>query len=208
MKVNVLKKVSTASSIVEAKNRDQAIKEFLSIEVLRNIKDKAVESVVRDIIFKVAKNLDWEQALKSALHYSPELKLKLKDYKLESSVVTSTKVESDVYNDIFKIGSQYEKAFQTLIKENAPHKTDRDLLDKISKMKNSKDEDMKSWGKSFADILKGYRDHNIACKKEIEEALASIARVKEFCDKRGADLIKDLDKEANEQQEILDEQFG
>ena len=104
MKVNVLKKVSTASSVVEAKNRDQAIKEFLSIEVLRNIKDKAVESVVRDIIFKVAGNLDWEQALKSALHYSPELKLKLKDYKLESSVVTSTTYHLDELEIVENLG--------------------------------------------------------------------------------------------------------
>jgi hypothetical protein len=134
--------------------------------------------------------------------------MKVNVLKKVSTVAAPIKVESDAYNDIFKIGSQFEKAFQTLVKENAPHKTDRELLNKISKMKNSKDVDMKSWGKAFADILKGYRDHNIACKKEIEEALDSIAKVKEFCDKHGADLIKALDKEANEQQEILEEQFG
>ena len=120
MKVNVLKKVSTASSVVEAKNRDQAIKEFLSIEVLRNIKDKAVESVVRDIIFKVAKSIDWEQALKSALHYSPDLTLKLKDYKLESSVITSTTYRLDELEIVENLGKDkdWEDVYFVLVKKD------------------------------------------------------------------------------------------
>lgn len=124
MKVNVLKKIATTSSVVEAKNRDQAIKEFLSIEVLKNIKDKAVESVVRDIIFTIAKNLDLEQALKSALKYCPELNLKLEKYGLsdsvQSSIVTSTTYrlnELEIVENLGK-GKDWEDVYFVLVEKD------------------------------------------------------------------------------------------
>lgn len=81
MKVNVLSRIN-----IEADSHDQQIKKFLSTEVLDPyIKDKACNSLLRFALFSFAK-VSWDEVLKIALKLMPELKWKLREYKLESSV--------------------------------------------------------------------------------------------------------------------------
>ena len=48
---------------IQAKNRDQVIKEFVSLEVVEGIKDDSLRNIVHDLYFKLSENLDWEKVL-------------------------------------------------------------------------------------------------------------------------------------------------
>ena len=105
---------------IQAKNRDQAIKELVALEVVERIKDGSVQDIVRDVFFDIAKNLDWEKVLQSTLRHSPELKLKLKDYNLEASSVTSTTYDLDELEIVENLGKDkdWKDVYFVLVKKD------------------------------------------------------------------------------------------
>lgn len=105
---------------IQAKNRDQAIKELVALEVVERIKDGSVQDIVRDVFFDIAKNLDWEKVLQSTLRHSPELKLKLKDYNLEASAVTSTTYDLDELEIVENLGKDkdWKDVYFVLVKKD------------------------------------------------------------------------------------------
>jgi hypothetical protein len=54
---------------------EQEIKALLSTKVL-NLQDKAKETILRNIIFSLTSNIDWQLVLKLIYNYMPEETLK------------------------------------------------------------------------------------------------------------------------------------
>jgi hypothetical protein len=52
---------------------EQEIQKLISREVIGYIPDKTIQSVIRAIIFNPKNKINWDQALKSAYEYMPEL---------------------------------------------------------------------------------------------------------------------------------------
>ena len=66
--------------------RIHKIKVFVSIEFLDRI-GGAYDDVVRDVFFKLSKNLDWDKVLESVLEHRPDLISEVVKYNIESPVL-------------------------------------------------------------------------------------------------------------------------
>lgn len=105
---------------IQAENRDQVIKEFVSLEVVEGIKDDSLRNIVHDLYFKLSENLDWEKVLSDILYHRPDLALKLKDYKLEASIVTSTTYPLDNLEIVENLGKDkdWKDVYFVLVKKD------------------------------------------------------------------------------------------
>jgi hypothetical protein len=52
------------------------VKEIISVEVLRRIKDKSIENVLRNIIFNPYNTIDWDDVLYQIHVNMPEITMK------------------------------------------------------------------------------------------------------------------------------------
>ncbi len=55
---------------------DQEIKELVSLEVLRNIPDHAIQTILRRVIYHDNNQIDWQDFYQQIIEQMPELRLK------------------------------------------------------------------------------------------------------------------------------------
>lgn len=55
--------------------REQEVKEIISVEILKRMKDQSAARVLREILFDNNNKIDWDKAGNSIIENIPELKM-------------------------------------------------------------------------------------------------------------------------------------
>ena len=80
-------RINVTKMVEKTHDRTQRIKQFLSLEVLDQIRG-APQDIIRYIVFNKNNNIDWEHVLNVIIELQPEKKRLLKVYNLDSDAST------------------------------------------------------------------------------------------------------------------------